>query len=137
MFPGGWEWLVILAIVLLIFGAGKLPSVMGDVAKGIKKFKSGMAEDPDADKKTEPELTFCQFSMPSPVQAGSISMSRPVKATQQSLKACAPVRRKSPGWVRCRMLRHTSAAVRNCWRLKNATAVRPIWRESSYPEPPV
>ncbi|MDH3241471.1 MAG: twin-arginine translocase TatA/TatE family subunit [Alphaproteobacteria bacterium] len=52
MFPGGWEWLVVLAIVLLIFGAGKLPSVMGDVAKGIKKFKSGMAEDPDADKKT-------------------------------------------------------------------------------------
>lgn len=52
MFPGGWEWLVILAIVLLIFGAGKLPSVMGDVAKGIKKFKSGMAEEPAEDKKT-------------------------------------------------------------------------------------
>lgn len=52
MFPGGWEWLVVLAIVLLIFGAGKLPSVMGDVAKGIKKFKAGMAEDPNANKKT-------------------------------------------------------------------------------------
>ena len=51
MFPGGWEWLVILAIVLLIFGAGKLPNVMGDVAKGIKKFKAGMAEDPNADSK--------------------------------------------------------------------------------------
>ena len=51
MFPGGWEWLVVLAIVVLIFGAGKLPNVMGDVAKGIKKFKAGMAESPSDDKK--------------------------------------------------------------------------------------
>ena len=45
MFPGGWELLVVLAIVLLIFGAGKLPNVMGDLAKGIKNFKKGMAGD--------------------------------------------------------------------------------------------
>ncbi len=42
---GFWEALVILAIVVVIFGAGKLPTVMGDLAKGIKTFKAGLAED--------------------------------------------------------------------------------------------
>ena len=39
---GIWQIVLILAIVLILFGAGKLPRVMGDVAKGIKNFKSGM-----------------------------------------------------------------------------------------------
>ncbi len=34
------HWLVVLAIVLVLFGAGKLPRVMGDFAKGIKAFKA-------------------------------------------------------------------------------------------------
>ena len=38
------HWLVVLAIVLVLFGAGKLPRVMGDFAKGIKAFKAGMQE---------------------------------------------------------------------------------------------
>jgi sec-independent protein translocase protein TatA len=42
------HWLVVLLIVLLLFGAGKLPRVMGDFAKGIKAFKSGMKEEEDA-----------------------------------------------------------------------------------------
>jgi sec-independent protein translocase protein TatA len=42
------HWLVVLAIVLVLFGAGKLPRVMGDFAKGIKAFKSGMAEEDSA-----------------------------------------------------------------------------------------
>jgi sec-independent protein translocase protein TatA len=40
-----WHWLVVLAVILIIFGAGKLPSVMGDLAKGIKNFKAGMKDD--------------------------------------------------------------------------------------------
>jgi sec-independent protein translocase protein TatA len=39
-----WHWLVVLAVVLLFFGAGRLPNVMGDLAKGIKNFKSGLRE---------------------------------------------------------------------------------------------
>ncbi len=35
------HWVVVLFIILIIFGAGKLPRVMGDFAKGIKAFKSG------------------------------------------------------------------------------------------------
>jgi sec-independent protein translocase protein TatA len=39
------HWIVVLAIILVLFGAGKLPNVMGDFAKGIKAFKAGMADD--------------------------------------------------------------------------------------------
>ncbi|MGH6943444.1 MAG: twin-arginine translocase TatA/TatE family subunit [Geminicoccaceae bacterium] len=42
------HWLLVLAIVLLLFGAGKLPRLMGDLAKGIKIFKAGMKEDDEA-----------------------------------------------------------------------------------------
>ena len=45
------HWIVVLAIILILFGAGKLPRVMGDFAKGIKAFKAGMKEE------EEPEAT--------------------------------------------------------------------------------
>jgi sec-independent protein translocase protein TatA len=48
---GPWEILLILVVVLVIFGAGRLPSVMGDLAKGVKAFKSGL-KDEDAAQKT-------------------------------------------------------------------------------------
>jgi sec-independent protein translocase protein TatA len=40
-----WHWLIVLVIVLLLFGRGKIPELMGDVAKGIKSFKKGMNDD--------------------------------------------------------------------------------------------
>ncbi len=40
-----WHWLIVLAVVLLLFGRGKIPELMGDVAKGIKNFKQGMSDD--------------------------------------------------------------------------------------------
>ena len=43
-----WHWMIVLVILLLLFGRGKIPDLMGDVAKGIKSFKKGMSED-DAD----------------------------------------------------------------------------------------
>lgn len=42
-----WHVIVVLVVVLILFGAGKLPQVMGDVAKGIKNFKSGLADGDD------------------------------------------------------------------------------------------
>jgi sec-independent protein translocase protein TatA len=51
------HWLVVLAIVVLLFGAGKLPRVMGDFAKGIKAFKSGMKEDDSADAVKPAQVT--------------------------------------------------------------------------------
>ena len=40
-----WQIVLVLVIILILFGAGKIPRVMGDVAKGIKSFKKGMASD--------------------------------------------------------------------------------------------
>jgi len=48
------HWLIVLAIVLVLFGAGKLPRVMGDFAKGIKAFKSGMKEEDEAAAASSP-----------------------------------------------------------------------------------
>ena len=43
-----WHWIVVIAVVLLLFGRGKISELMGDVAQGIKSFKKGMAEDDTA-----------------------------------------------------------------------------------------
>ena len=40
-----WHWLIVLVVVLLLFGRGKIPELMGDVAKGIKNFKKGMSDE--------------------------------------------------------------------------------------------
>ena len=47
---GIWQVVLILLIVLILFGAGKLPKVMGDVAKGVKNFKAGLKDDDSADE---------------------------------------------------------------------------------------
>ncbi|CAM5768862.1 twin-arginine translocase TatA/TatE family subunit [Mesorhizobium amorphae] len=47
-----WHWLIVLVIVLLVFGRGKIPELMGDMAKGIKSFKKGMADDEADDFRT-------------------------------------------------------------------------------------
>ena len=50
-----WHWIIVIAVVLLLFGRGKISDLMGDVAQGIKSFKKGMAEDDTA--KAEPPKT--------------------------------------------------------------------------------
>ena len=52
-----WHWIVVILVVLLLFGRGKLSELMGDVAKGIKSFKKGMAEDDDAKPAPAPAET--------------------------------------------------------------------------------
>jgi sec-independent protein translocase protein TatA len=45
-----WHWLIVGAVLLLVFGGrGKISDMMGDVAKGIKAFKKGMADEDTAD----------------------------------------------------------------------------------------
>ena len=39
------HWIIVIGVVLLLFGRGKISELMGDVAQGIKAFKKGMAED--------------------------------------------------------------------------------------------
>ena len=48
-----WHWLIVLVIVLVLFGRGKIPSLMGDMAKGIKAFKTGMKEEPETTKEID------------------------------------------------------------------------------------
>lgn len=46
-----WHWIVVVVVVLLLFGRGKISELMGDAAKGIKAFKKGMADDETAEAK--------------------------------------------------------------------------------------
>lgn len=50
-----WHWLVVGIVVMLLFGKGRFSDMMGDVAKGIKSFKKGMAEEeePRAERRVE------------------------------------------------------------------------------------
>ena len=47
-FSSAWHWVIVLLVVVIVFGAGKIPRVMGDVAKGIKSFKAGLKDDDEA-----------------------------------------------------------------------------------------
>ncbi len=60
------HWIVVLAIILILFGAGKLPRVMGDFAKGIKAFKAGMKEE---DEDTETASAPAQVPPPGAAKA--------------------------------------------------------------------
>jgi sec-independent protein translocase protein TatA len=46
MSPSIWQILIVVLLVVLLFGRGKISGLMGDMAKGIKAFKQGMAEEP-------------------------------------------------------------------------------------------
>ena len=50
---GIWQIAIVVILVVLLFGRGKISSLMGDVAKGIKSFKKGMAS--DVNDETEPK----------------------------------------------------------------------------------
>ena len=54
-----WHWIIVIGVVLLLFGRGKISELMGDVAQGIKAFKKGMAED-DTAKAAAPEPSLAQ-----------------------------------------------------------------------------
>ena len=46
MSPSFWQILIVVALLVLLFGRGKISELMGDVAKGIKSFKKGIQEEP-------------------------------------------------------------------------------------------
>ena len=50
---GFWQIAIVAVLVVLLFGRGKISSLMGDVAKGIKSFKKGMASDPSDETPTK------------------------------------------------------------------------------------
>jgi sec-independent protein translocase protein TatA len=65
-----WHWLIVILVVVLLFGAGRVSGLMGDVAKGIKSFKKGMSEDEDAEaKRISSERTVEAQPVPPPAAA--------------------------------------------------------------------
>ena len=50
-----WPWVLVILVVVLLFGRGKVSDLMGDVAKGIKSFKKGLAEDETTTTAADPK----------------------------------------------------------------------------------
>ena len=64
-----WHWIVVIAVVLLLFVRGKISDLMGDVAQGIKSFKKGLQDDDkNVDKPAEPVKTI-DHNAPAPTAA--------------------------------------------------------------------
>ena len=63
---GFWQIAIVVVLVVLLFGRGKISSLMGDVAKGIKSFKKGMSDNPDQtrnlDQTSNPDQTSTSSS---------------------------------------------------------------------------
>ena len=53
-----WHWIIVLLIVLVLFGRGRISETMGEFGKGLRSFKDGMSEKDDADaaKRTAPQI---------------------------------------------------------------------------------
>ena len=54
---GFWQIAIVVVLVVLLFGRGKISSLMGDVAKGIKSFKKGMSDTPSQDSSSSEETS--------------------------------------------------------------------------------
>ncbi|HTY69752.1 MAG TPA: twin-arginine translocase TatA/TatE family subunit [Alphaproteobacteria bacterium] len=59
-----WHWLILLVIVMLLFGAGKVPKLMGDMAKGVKAFKEGLKEANEDSAKPQQPAPAAQVTPP-------------------------------------------------------------------------
>ena len=73
-----WHWLIVGGVLLLVFGGrGKISDMMGDVAKGIKAFKKGMADDDTAEApKTEAPVRTIDHQAPADVKRRAESESK-------------------------------------------------------------
>jgi sec-independent protein translocase protein TatA len=47
------HWLIVLVVILILFGAGRIPAALGDLARGIRAFRTGMREDNAGDARSE------------------------------------------------------------------------------------
>ena len=60
----GHPWLLVLLVVVLLFGTGRISGVMGDFAKGLKSFKKNMADDSDVSMETTAERPAGSIAAP-------------------------------------------------------------------------
>jgi sec-independent protein translocase protein TatA len=52
-----WHWLIVILVVVLLFGRNKISDLMGDVARGVKSFKKGLADDDDKAIEEKPAVS--------------------------------------------------------------------------------
>ncbi|MFE1598728.1 twin-arginine translocase TatA/TatE family subunit [Methylobacterium sp. ID0610] len=83
-----WHWIVVGVIVMLLFGRGKVSELMGDVAKGIKAFKKGMADE------DQPQAPVANQSPPPPVSATEPVRTLPPHPGEPVQASTTPVDRK-------------------------------------------
>lgn len=70
-----WHWMIVLIVIMLLFGGGKLSSIMGDAASGIKAFKKGMREDDEAAATGSVKADPAKLTPPQPQSAASTTTS--------------------------------------------------------------
>ncbi|MBR0646582.1 twin-arginine translocase TatA/TatE family subunit [Plastoroseomonas hellenica] len=76
-----WHWLVVLLVVLLLFGSGKISGLMGDLAKGIKSFKQNMKEEEKDESMAPPAQQPPAGSIAGPNAAPAATTSQPASGT--------------------------------------------------------
>ena len=74
-----WHWIIVLLVVLVLFGRGRVSEIMGDFGKGIKSFKDGMAEGSDV----KPQPPAGQIPPPAPAEQATLN-GEPVADTTQN-----------------------------------------------------
>jgi sec-independent protein translocase protein TatA len=79
-----WHWLVVLIVVLLLFGSGKVSNLMGDFAKGIKEFKKNMADETDASMAASAEKPVGSIAAPNAATTTATTNSSQNQTTQKA-----------------------------------------------------
>jgi sec-independent protein translocase protein TatA len=61
---GIWHWLIVIILVMLLFGKGRISDMMGDLGKGLKSFKAGMADEDELKRDAQQRLGDPQRQIP-------------------------------------------------------------------------
>ena len=78
-----WHWLIVLAVVLLLFGgSGKVSTLMGDFAKGVKSFKKNMSEDESMEAQANQPTSV----HPTPGSLASPTVKSPTAPVQEPIR---------------------------------------------------
>jgi len=80
-----WHWMIVLLVVLLLFGSGKVSNLMGDFAKGIKSFKKNMAEDESMEASADRPAGTLPGTIPGPHAATTTTTTTPPRETTRAL----------------------------------------------------
>ena len=88
---GVWQIVIVVLLLVLLFGRGKISDLMGDVAKGIKSFKKGMSEDEQEEEREEQS-----GDAESPAKVIEHASAEPVASASKSATAKKPAKAKAP-----------------------------------------